>query len=128
MGVIAGSVQSRPAVDPNPDGRQITIASDLSLRCDCEPHGVGRVAEREHEAVADLLDELAVVVHEQGAHDGVDAVEEVRSDFVAAGFRERRERGDIDETSALPLDVPDPIVKTMRERATCRSSCASLQQ
>ena len=48
---------------------------ELGLSRDRELHGVGRIAEREHEAVADLLDQLAVVLDEQPADDGVDPVE-----------------------------------------------------
>ena len=58
---------------------------------ECELHGGGRVAERQHETVAHLLHDLALVLDEQRSDDGVDPVEHASGRVVAAGFSERRE-------------------------------------
>src|SRR5215211_8911220 len=96
--IVPGPVQRRPRVDANADRRQVGIASELRLRCDSKSHGSGRIAEGEHEPVADLLHELSLVFDEQGAHDHIDAVEHTDCGVVTARFRERRKRGDVDES------------------------------
>src|SRR6266536_1677674 len=95
--VVAGPVQGRPRVDADADRGKVGIASKVGLGCNCEPHGGGRVAEREHESVTNVLHELAVVLDEQWTNDRVDPIEHVHRCVVAACLREGGERGDVDE-------------------------------
>ena len=62
-----------------------------------EPQRGHRLGEHEHERVADLLDERAVVLVDEPPDEPVEAIEDVRRDLVAVHARERRERREVDE-------------------------------
>lgn len=97
--VVAFPVQHRAEVGTDADGGELRFGAYGVVDVEAAAHPVARIGKGEHELVADLFDQLAVVAAARFANELGEPLDHSGGGGVAHRLGQRREPGEVDERS-----------------------------